>query len=379
MNSIIGGEFWGLISKVLSGLDGDIATKLSEFGTDIIPFLNAVNMVSADSVSGAEMLSQMMKKIFAAEFWGNIKSWFSSWTNNSNISEIITTINDFAQAITNLKAVSEITSELSGMTDVGTSVVDGINTGIISQQASLTAVITSTVSSAVISGAGSSATMAAARSAGSFVPAGIAQGIYNNAYMVRNASEYLASIANSAFAHSKYTQINSPAKAFIKLASYIPAGIAEGIEQNTDVATDSMVILGSSVLAAMQMAMARVATVADDSFEFNPVITPVVDMTNLTSAANTANASFGSITSAMRGSIRVSADNAQETAANIHYGNDSDDIINEIQRLSSRLNNLGDAIMGMQIILDTGELVGATSKQMDSAFGALQSRKGRGN
>ena len=102
-------------------------------------------------------------------------------------------------------------------------------------------------------------------------------------------------------------------------------------------------------------------------------------MTNLTSAANTANASFGSITSAMRGSIRVSADNAQETAANIHYGNDSDDIINEIQRLSSRLNNLGDAIMGMQIILDTGELVGATSKQMDSAFGALQSRKGRGN
>ena len=258
-------------------------------------------------------------------------------------------------------------------------VFNGSIAGIEAGEGDLANAVSSTASAAVSDGTASSNAISIANTHGRNIDAGIAQGIYDNAGVVQTASECVAGIANRAFARSKYMQIASPAKAFIKLASYIPAGIAEGIEQNTDVATDSMVILGSSVLAAMQMAMAHVATVADDSFEFNPVITPVVDMTNLTSAANTANASFGSITSAMRGSIRVSADNAQYAAANIHPEDGNAAVVSEIQLLSSRLDKLGDAVTNMQIVMDTGALVGATSKQMDGAFGTMQARRGRGN
>ncbi len=173
--------------------------------------------------------------------------------------------------------------------------------------------------------------------------------------------------------------IHSPSRVFAEFAKYIPAGIVQGVTDGEDSAIQSVVILSNSLVDAITATMAHVATVADDSFEFNPVITPVVDMTNLTSAANTANASFGSITSAMRGSIRVSADNAQYAAANIHPDDGNAAVVSEIQLLSSRLDKLGDAVTNMQIVMDTGALVGATSKQMDGAFGTMQARRGRGN
>jgi hypothetical protein len=102
-------------------------------------------------------------------------------------------------------------------------------------------------------------------------------------------------------------------------------------------------------------------------------------MTNLTAAADRANTSFSSISTAMRGSIRVSADNAQYAAANIRPDDSSTAIVSEIKILSSRLDRLGEAVTNMQIVMDTGALVGATSKQMDGAFGTMQARRGRGN
>ena len=174
-------------------------------------------------------------------------------------------------------------------------------------------------------------------------------------------------------------RIHSPSREFMQQASYIPAGIAQGIESNSGEAIQSITILSSDILSAMQAVMLKVATVADDSFEFNPVITPVVDMTNLTAAADRANTSFSSISTAMRGSVRVSADSAQYAAAHIRPDDSSTAIVSEIKILSSRLDRLGEAVTNMQIVMDTGALVGATSKQMDSAFGTMQTRRGRGN
>ena len=54
-------------------------------------------------------------------------------------------------------------------------------------------------------------------------------------------------------------------------------------------------------------------------------------------------------------------------------------VVNEIQALSSRIDMLGEAITNMQVVLDTGVLVGATSAKMDSQFGIMSMRRGRGN
>ena len=173
--------------------------------------------------------------------------------------------------------------------------------------------------------------------------------------------------------------IHSPSRAFAALAAFIPAGVAQGIEENTGTAIDSITIMSSGILAAMQQAMMNVATIADDSFEYNPMITPVVDMSNVTAAAGSAGGMFGGVGMALRASSRVSMDTAQNTAAAVTYGGGAESIVSELQRMGSRLDNLGEAITNMKVVLDSGELVGATSRQMDDAFGVLQMRKGRGN
>ena len=130
---------------------------------------------------------------------------------------------------------------------------------------------------------------------------------------------------------------------------------------------------------ALVNAMLRVATIADDDFTFTPTITPVVDMTNVTAASGRAGQMFGSISSGLRGSLRVTSDNAQTAAVAASYASGSNNIVSEIQSLSGKLESLGTAVGNMQIVLDTGVLVGATTNKIDRSLGTLQMRKGRGN
>ncbi len=59
--------------------------------------------------------------------------------------------------------------------------------------------------------------------------------------------------------------------------------------------------------------------------------------------------------------------------------NDNRDIMNELQSLSKRFDDLSSAVANMQVVLDTGVLVGQTASQMDAQLGTYASRRGRGN
>ena len=63
----------------------------------------------------------------------------------------------------------------------------------------------------------------------------------------------------------------------------------------------------------------------------------------------------------------------------ISGGSGNKDVVAELQQLTQRFNNLTEAVTNMQLVLDTGTLVGATSAKMDSQLGTLVSRRGRGN
>jgi hypothetical protein len=47
--------------------------------------------------------------------------------------------------------------------------------------------------------------------------------------------------------------------------------------------------------------------------------------------------------------------------------------------LQTKIEQLGEAVTNMKLVLDTGALVGGTSARMDDALGTLAMRKGRGN
>ena len=207
---------------------------------------------------------------------------------------------------------------------------------------------------------------------------GLAKGMRDTIWAVEAAARALANAAIVTTTGPEGFDENSPSKVFQRIGAFLPAGLAKGVEDNMGTAEGSMTILASGVIAAMEMAMAKVATVADEGFEFNPTITPVVDLSNVSSAAGSVAGMFGGISPMMRGSVAVNADRAQNTAATV-MSSKGPSAVDEIQNLSDRIDSMVETMANLQIVLDSGELVGATSRKMDNAFGVMQMRRERGN
>ena len=436
MGELLAGEAWGKLGDFVNGLNAETGQKLSDFMSGMQGFLENVSSIDESKLEGASNLTSIMQKAFGANFWGTIGDWFSGnnveyaekmsaftgalvpfltnisaidtgvlekarsalttfsiWNQDNTIANFGAQIDQFYKKVNGKNAGGDLTglqsaismftefadaiTKLSGIDGVpaGLSIIDSVDDGIKAGSANLTLTLIVTIQNAVNDIGGG--VYDTAYSNGLAIGDGTAAGIYASTGAAVAAAISMATAINEAF--STTLDIHSPSRVFRRLAGFIPAGVAEGIEDKTWMAEDSITILASGVIAAMQQAMARVAMIADEDFDISPRITPVVDMSNLTSAAGNAGSLFDNIGTRMRGSMRVSMDTAQNTASAMKYGNGTDTIVDEIQRLSTRLEQLGDAVTGMQIVLDTGTLVGATSRKMDNAFGVMQARKGRGN
>ena len=444
LKSLAVGEFWGKISEILGGLDGNIGAKLKAFGNGFAPFMEKVRTIQSDDTSKLETFSSVMQKITELSFWSAISQWIQD-IFNTDIVEFATHMSEFAEALGPFIAQfqSMTTEQISNMDDffsiidwagagnvgvmermgqdllhfneqlkmidsekvnsvvssitnflyalsafnaieydetrfetLGTNIITSIATGLETGENTLKDRAKNVIHDAIVAGGNDNIVTASAETIGRHITSGVARGIYDSMDRVTRAARLMAIAAKNAVANA--LGIHSPSRVFAALAEYIPEGVALGIEKNTHVATDSVTILGTGIITAMQMAMARVATVADERFEFSPVITPVVDMTNIDTAVGNAGSMFGTVSSTMRGSIQVAADNAQ-LLASVANNSSSSSILDEMRSLSDHLDELGDAVASMQIVLDTGVLVGATSHQMDNAFGTMQARRGRGN
>ena len=207
---------------------------------------------------------------------------------------------------------------------------------------------------------------------GSNVMAGLNNGIvdfWNSGRIQGNLSTITSSI-------NRRTRLglgeHSPSKLAAEAGAFYIIGLANGIADNAKLPLDAIDDTTDPMVEALKRAMTQVATMTDDDFGFSPVITPVVDMSNVNAAAGSMNGMFGGIN-------RVSAVQAERYSSYVPAATRDSSVVNEIQSLSSRMDMLGEAISNMQIVLDTGVLVGATSAKMDARLGVLAARKGRGN
>ena len=168
----------------------------------------------------------------------------------------------------------------------------------------------------------------------------------------------------------------SPSKYTEKSGRYFVEGLTNGIADESGSAITEVVGFGSELISAMSTAMARVAYIASDDFSISPTITPVVDMSNARMAAGSMNTMFGSN---YRSYVDGITARAGDVSQSIDYNLQNKEVVSEVRSLSSRLDLLGDKIANMQIVLDSGLMVGAMAPQMDSRLGQIAVRKGRGN
>ena len=113
--------------------------------------------------------------------------------------------------------------------------------------------------------------------------AGLANGIIAGSDMPVNAADQMASAVVDTV--NGALEVHSPSRVFYEIGDYLMQGLSQGITQNENGPVSSVTTLGDQLIQAIKSSMAQVAAMTNQSFDFQPQITPVVDMSNIRSGA----------------------------------------------------------------------------------------------
>ena len=173
---------------------------------------------------------------------------------------------------------------------------------------------------------------------------------------------------------------NSPSKVFIQIGNDLDEGLIIGINELSKEVTKSATNMGEDAIDGIASATSRIADIINSDPNFNPVITPVVDLSNVVAGSNAIDDMFSAgQTLALAGSANTQMN--KQISANLD-GNkitvNNKDVVDEIRSLREEMNDMSSAIQSMRIVMDTGSLVGAIAGPMDRNLGRRVVIKGRG-
>lgn len=116
------------------------------------------------------------------------------------------------------------------------------------------------------------------------IAAGLAQGIRDNTGLVVSAAENLAR-ETLAEMKEEFNE-HSPSKKFEEIGLFADKGLERGISEGTGSVIDSARSMGTSALDAARGSLSGLANVLMNNMDADPVIRPVVDMSNVNKSAN---------------------------------------------------------------------------------------------
>lgn len=169
--------------------------------------------------------------------------------------------------------------------------------------------------------------------------------------------------------------IHSPSRETAKSGMYAVLGFVKGIEDYTSQAGTAATALGDQTVEIMKSPIERIMELLDGTLEYDPTIRPLLDTTQLETDINRANGFFGSTSYGLAGvNARI---NRASFDSDIKMG--SPDVVQAINELRGDFNEMSTKLDNMQVVMDTGALVGSMAGPMDGALGRRQIYKGRGN
>lgn len=184
------------------------------------------------------------------------------------------------------------------------------------------------------------------------------------------AAVRLAKAGNRAF--EKENQINSPSKLYYQNGAYIVQGLVNGIEQNTQNVESAVGDMSNAILVSFGNPIDYLSKITTGELEYDPSIRPVFDGSSIRTGADSINSMLRNQTVSVSGfSGKLAAD-----ISSLDHTNS--DVVGELRALREEMSYMQEAISNMQIVMDTGALVGSTVDAYDEAFGrrAVYGRRG---
>ena len=386
---VFSGKMKSMASNLTDGLMGPNTwsnvdeTKVKTVIDAIVGAMTQVaNIQGLDSVdssfSAINNFLGFINNMKTADMWGNQSFDASQFTKAlddigtstiklaDSIAKLDTTnLREFTNLLSILINNESLADALKTMRTFGNEIVLNVTNGMDESSATLYSIISALISGIITTLRNSHNSFEAA---GRYCAIGFNNGMVSmQGTIMANAAKIGQSAAN---ALRSYLGIRSPSRVFAEIGEYAVLGLAKGIEDSENSVVDSVYTLGDALVDAMQRAMNYAHNV---DYGITPTITPVMDMSGVHGSASNISALLGSF------DINGVLSRMDVDGATINNSIQSRDIINEIRLLNEQIAIMDEDIQNMQIILDTGVLVGSTSAMMDNQFGVMASRRGRGN
>ena len=204
---------------------------------------------------------------------------------------------------------------------------------------------------------------------------GVKDGIDRSAWIAKRQAQLLA--RGTKFAFDQELEIKSPSRKMIESGKFFDMGLAQGISENADAPIDSAESMSAILLYAMQNAMAMAQAALEDE-NYTPVITPVVDLTDVQNGMYAMSNMLG----AYDGYSVNAAMNSRYNPYENHDGSvkldPSVDILNSVGGVTSKLDEMIAKLTQLRVYLDSGALVGGIVDQVDNSLGRRSVYVGRG-
>lgn len=162
---------------------------------------------------------------------------------------------------------------------------------------------------------------------------GFIDGIAGAAVSVYNKAKEVASGAVDAV--TNFLGINSPSKVFMEIGSFVGEGFVKGMESYSKDVANTASGLAEDVVNNVKNPLEMVSKLLDGEFDVNPVITPVMDLSDIKSGSKLLSnmigdeqLNIGGVTGTLVGSV-----------GRIQNGNSNADVVKAINELKEGMNN----------------------------------------
>lgn len=205
---------------------------------------------------------------------------------------------------------------------------------------------------------------------------GMVSGMLSMMPLVTSASMRLGAATEKSI--SSYLGIHSPSKVFHKLGVYTMQGFVDGMSSMDSVVGNTAGKIGSSTFDAMKESIEMMGQAINSDMDTSPRITPILDLDQLRRDAGSIDDMFGGTTFKMASeSSNLMQRYVEAKAADHAMMIDNAKVVDAIGALRQDVNSMGMQMNNLQVVMDSGALVGQIARPMDAALGSRMIRRER--
>ena len=334
-------EMAASIPNSISNL-GVLTNKLEPFGTALGTFQSKISEINLELLSTAvTKIEEIVEKLSKISSNGLDKFVDSFAEAETNAASAATKMLD--------STVSKIESKENKFKSAGKKLTDNLIKGLKENKKDIPKAVTGSLDDAVSDIEESYTDF---YNAGSYLVEGFARGISANTWKAEAKAKAMAEAAEEAAKEA--LDINSPSKVFRRVGYSVPEGFAQGIDRMGGMVKVASVAMANRAFDSTKGALSKLSRLFDGEIDTQPIIRPVVDLSDVASSVGAMNSMLNTTPS-----IGVLSNvSAISSMMNNRQNGGNEDVISAIHDLGKQISrSSGDSYSINGITYDDGSNV----------------------